>query len=171
MLSKILLNIGSNGPLILFIASVYLLRNSQNGLYYYIIGSILNTILNVVLKGIFQQPRPIYDKDLFKVALNYNKKHQFMIPSNIYGMPSGHAQSVFYSTIFIYLMFKNSNITIFYLLISLITLFQRIEELWHTVFQVIIGSLIGLIFGYFIFYMYQQKMMGSLKLKKDDFAF
>lgn len=171
MLLNILLNIGSNGPLILLFTSIYLLLNTQNGLYYYIVGYVLSMLFNIVLKGIFKQPRPIYDQDLFKVALNYNKKHHFIIPYNIYGMPSGHAQSVFYSTIFIYLMFKNSKITLFYLIISLITIFQRVEGLWHTIFQVIIGSLIGLVFGYFIFYMYQQKMMGSLKLKKDDFAF
>ena len=165
------MNIGSNGPLILLFTSIYLLLNSQNGLYYYIVGYVLSMLFNLILKGILKQPRPIYDQDLFKVALNYNKKHNFMIPYNLYGMPSGHAQSVFYSTIFIYLMFKNSKITLFYLIISLITLFQRVEGLWHTVFQVIIGSFVGLIFGYFIFYMYQQKMMGSLKFKKDDFAF
>lgn len=170
MLPNILLYIGTNGPVILFFSSIYLLINLQNGLYYYIIGYILSILLNIILKCIFKQPRPICDKDIFKVALNYNKKHNFIIPYDVYGMPSGHAQSVFYSSIFTYLMFKNPKITIFYLIISIITLFQRVEELWHTVFQVIVGSFIGIIFGYFIFYMYQQKMMGSLKFKKDDYA-
>lgn len=171
MLYNLLLKIGSYGAFILFFISLYLLINKQNGLYYYIVGYFLSIILNIVLKGIFKQPRPMYDKDIFNVALNYTKKHNFILPYDIYGMPSGYAQSVFYSTAFIYLMFKNIKITIFYLIISLITIFQRVEELWHTVFQVIIGSLIGIFFGYFIFYMYQQKMMGNLKLKKDDFAF
>lgn len=168
---NILSLIGNYGPLILFLLSSFLLRNTSNALFYYIIGFIFSIILNIILKLTFKQPRPRDNEDLFKLALNYSNKYNYILPFNIYGMPSGHAQSVMYSTIFIYLMFKNPKISIFYLLISLITIFQRVEDLHHTVFQVIIGFIIGLLVGYFIFYMYKSKMTGNLALKKDDNAF
>lgn len=171
ILTDALLTIGNFGPLILFTISLYLLRKTSNALYYYLIGFLFNFLLNVILKLTFKQPRPRDNEDLFKLILNYTTKNKCILPYDIYGMPSGHSQSVIFSTIFIYLMFKNTNLTLLFLLISIITIFQRVIELHHTVFQVIIGSLIGLIFGYFIFSMFKQKMAGNLSLKKDDNAF
>lgn len=170
-LNNILSTIGGHGPLILFFLSLFMLKNKPNGLYYYLIGWVLNFILNITLKGLIQQPRPIDNQDIFKIALNHYKKHNTIIPFDVFGMPSGHAQSVMYSTIFVHLMLKNSKLTLLYLIISIITISQRINELHHTIFQVLVGSLVGLVFGYFIFYLYRQKMMGNLSLKKDDFAF
>lgn len=167
---SVLSHIGNNGPFILFIFSIILLKNIPNALYYYVVGFILNFVLNIFLKATIQQPRPKYDDDLFKLTLNHLKKHNSIVPFDMYGMPSGHSQSVIYSTIFIYLVLKDTKITLFYLFISLITIGQRVGGLHHTIFQVIVGSLIGIGFGYFIFYMYEQKMVGKLTLKKDDFA-
>ena len=167
---NILSMIGNYGPIILLILSLYLLQKTSNAFYYYIIGFILNLLLNIILKLTFKQPRPKDDDDLFKLALNHMNRHNYILPFNIYGMPSGHAQSVFYSTIFIHLMLHNTKITILYLLISIITIFQRVEELHHTIFQVIIGSFVGIVVGFSIFYMYKQKMSGNLALKKDDYA-
>jgi hypothetical protein len=167
---NILSMIGNFGPYILFILSLYLLQKTSNALYYYIIGFVLNLLLNIILKLTFQQSRPKDNEDLFKLALNHANRHNYILPFNVYGMPSGHAQSVFYPTVFIHLMLQNSKITILYLLISIITIFQRVEELHHTIFQVIIGSFVGMIIGYFVFYMHKQKMAGNLALKKDDYA-
>jgi membrane-associated phospholipid phosphatase len=168
--SHILFIIGNNGPFILFVFSIIFLKTKPNALYYYVVGFIINFILNIFLKGTIQQPRPKYDDDLFKLTLNYLKKHESIVPFDIYGMPSGHAQSVIYSTLFVYLVLKNTKITLFFVLISLITLIQRVEGLYHTIFQVIVGSFVGILVAYLFFCMYEQKMAGNLSLKKDDFA-
>jgi membrane-associated phospholipid phosphatase len=170
ILTDILSSIGNFGPFILFIFSLYLLRKTPNALYYYLIGFLLNMILNIILKLTFKQPRPKDNEDLFKLTLNYASKYNSVLPFDIYGMPSGHAESVIFSTIFIHLMFNNLKLTLLYLFISMITIFQRVIELYHTIFQVIVGFFVGLIFGYFIFFMYKQKMTGNLALKKDDYA-
>jgi membrane-associated phospholipid phosphatase len=169
-ISSLLFHIGNNGPFILFVFTILFLKNTLNALYYYVIGFILNFILNIFLKATIQQPRPKYNEDLFKLSLQYLKKHESIVPYDMYGMPSGHAQSVIYSTLFVYLILKNKKIALFYVIISLITLIQRVKGLYHSIFQVLVGSLIGFLFAYFIFYMYQQKMTGNLSLKKDDFA-
>jgi membrane-associated phospholipid phosphatase len=171
-LFNLILIIGQYGPFILLFISFYLLKNLNNYLFYFTFGYFLNILLNIVLKGLFKQPRPMDDERLFNIAIKNGKRflmHNGM-PFDMFGMPSGHAQSVMYSTCFIFLVLKNMYITIFYLFISSITIFQRVFEKFHTIFQVIVGSIVGCLFAYLIYYLGNNKLMGNIKLKKDDFG-
>ena len=163
-------NMGKFGPVILFIISIFLLRKKPNFLAYYVFGLFLNGLLILVLKGIFKQPRPSEDLQLFNLAVKESKRFNFDngYPYDIFGMPSGHSSYVLFSTIFIYLVFKNPNILLIYLLLSINTLRQRVISNNHTIIQVIAGAFVGILFSYFIFYMAQEKIMGKLLLKKDD---
>jgi membrane-associated phospholipid phosphatase len=162
--------IGLFGPLILFLFSVFLLWNKSNYLTYYVYGSVLNGLLTLILKGIFKQPRPSEDPKLFNLAIKESKRFKFIdgYPYDIFGMPSGHSSSVIFSTMFIFCVFKNNRFLLLYLLISMITMIQRITSNNHTFTQIIAGAFVGAIFSYLIFYMARQKIMGSLLLKKDD---
>ena len=164
--------IGGNGPIILNFLSVYLLWGKHNLLFYYIIGIFCNAILNLFLKGIFQQPRPSEDPDKFKLALKNGKRFIFKngVPLDVFGMPSGHAQSALYSTVFIYLALQKTNILYFYLLFSLLILTQRVVYNHHTVFQVIAGAFIGALFGYFVFSLAEKKIKNRIREKSDDFG-
>jgi undecaprenyl-diphosphatase len=134
----------------------------------YIFGFLFNTLLNIILKLLIRQPRPSEDKYLFNILKNVNNVK--MIDFDKYGMPSGHAQYAFYSTVFIYLALKDIKITAIYLIIALITCFQRVYFKNHTIMQVIVGMMIGSILGY-LFYHYSMRLIkGSLKSKKDDNA-
>jgi membrane-associated phospholipid phosphatase len=150
-----------------------LLRNKQNLLFYYILFFILGEIFNTFIIGIIQERRPSIDKKTFELMMKnkerYINKNGF--PYDIFGMPSGHSQSVFYSTIFIYLTLNNIKITMFYIFISIMTCFQRIIFTHHTILQVIVGSLLGLFIGYFVLEMVKKKIEGKLSMKKDDFAY
>jgi membrane-associated phospholipid phosphatase len=165
-------NIGSNGPIILFILSIIFLFKKQNLLFYYIIFFIIGDILNIFVKGIIQEPRPSIDNKTFELMMK-NKDRFIMrkgLPYDIFGMPSGHSQSVFYSTIFIYLALNDVKITLLYLLISIITIIQRVVYRHHTVLQVIFGSLFGLLVGYISFNMAKKNIQGKLTNKKDDYG-
>ena len=130
-----MLILGEYGPLILVFITFLL------GLdYVYIIGLFLSSLLNMILKKIIRQPRPQHKSSYF--AGFGNEK---------YGMPSGHAQMSFYTTIYVYLKLRNINIFCFYLLYSLFICYQRVVEKYHTRFQVIVGALVGSLFGYFIY--------------------
>ena len=176
MLNKIyyMLNIiGNYGPLILIFISLYLLRKYKNLLFYYVIGIFTNVLLNLFLKGIILQPRPSEDPKLFNLAIKNGKRFIFkngIIPHDICGMPSGHTQSAIFSTVFIYLSLKNTKIALSYLIISLITMYQRIEYKFHTPLQVIIGGIVGSLFAYVIFYLAKQNIKGIIKIKSDDNA-
>lgn len=163
-------NFGKTGPLVLIVYSTYLLWNKNNLLYYYICGIFLNTILNIVLKGIIKEPRPSEDPKLFNIALKHSLRFKFIngYPHDIFGMPSGHAQSTFFSTIYIYLALKDIKISIIYLIISLLTMYQRVLFNNHTVLQVFAGAIVGILFGGFIYMMARQNIMGKLRAKKDD---
>ena len=163
-LIKIIDIIGFLGPLILGVMSLILLYKKSTLFATYIIGFIINSILNIVLKGIIRQPRPSEDNHILNLKIMTGKR----IGYDTFGMPSGHAQSVFYSTFFILFALKNYNVTLIYLIISLLTLYQRIKYMNHTIFQTIIGYIIGAIFGFFM-YSYSTKLLkGNMSMRKDD---
>ena len=170
---SVIYNIGEYGPIILFVISLYLLSNKKNLFFYYTFGFFMNSILNLILKGIIQEPRPFEDIDKFNIAIKNAKIFIFKddgIPFNIFGMPSGHTQSCLFSTIFIFFSLKRIDIFILYLFISLISFYQRLYFNYHTFTQSFFGCVIGGFIGYYFFYLSQQKMKGLIREKIDDYG-
>ena len=173
ILSTIFDELGKGGPIILIIYSFYLLWNKPTFFFYYTVGIFINAILNLIIKGIIQEPRPSEDLKTFELALKNGRRFVFkdgIIPHDIFGMPSGHSQSSLFSSVFIFLSLKKANIFAFYLLISLIVMTQRVAFNYHTIRQVIVGAIVGILFGYFMFYMAQNKLMGIVREKLDDYG-
>lgn len=161
---------GSYGPLLLLFLSMFILWDTHNLFFYYTLGIFVNTILNIILKVIIQQPRPTEDVKKFNLALTHGKRFFFKdgIPFNIFGMPSGHAQSSIFSTVFIYLSLRQENLLYFYALFSLLIISQRVVFNYHTILQVIVGAIVGAGFAYFVYYLAREKIKGNITEKKDD---
>jgi membrane-associated phospholipid phosphatase len=172
MLLEFFNKIGGYGPIILIFFSWILLWNNSKLFFYYTIGIFFDNIFNLFLKGIFKQPRPSEDLRKFNLALTQGKRFVFKegIPHDMFGMPSGHTQSAIFSTIFIFLALKKMNLFYIYLFISLLTISQRIYFKHHTFFQVIVGGLVGIVTGYFMYYLASQKIIGKITEKLDDNA-
>jgi len=172
ILSTIFDRFGQYGPLVLRTYSCYLLWDKSNLFFYYIVGIFINAILNLIIKGIIQEPRPSEDLKTFELSLKNGSRFLFKdgIPHDIFGMPSGHTQSSLFSTIFIFLSLKKLNILRVYLIISFIIMSQRVAFNHHTIPQVIVGAIVGGLFGYFMFYMAQNKLMGVIREKIDDYG-
>jgi membrane-associated phospholipid phosphatase len=164
--------IGENGPMILLFITIFFLRNKYNLLFYYILFCVISLLLNLFLKGLFQQPRPSINPKTFQLMMKNKERYIYKhgIPYDIFGMPSGHAQSVWLSSIFIYLSLHDIKITLLYLLITFVTLTQRVIDNHHTVLQVIIGSIIGVALAYVAYRMAQTNMEGKKSAKKDDYG-
>jgi membrane-associated phospholipid phosphatase len=160
---------GKYGPLILFLPTVFFLSNKKSAFIYYVVGFFLNSISNVCLKLLIQQPRPSDDKAKFDLALERGKQFLY-IPYDVFGMPSGHAQSVAFTTVFVFMTIQNNLFRLFCVIISLITLWQRVEYNHHTVLQVVVGSMVGGLIAYMMFYMNKKNIGGLLKEKRDDNA-
>jgi membrane-associated phospholipid phosphatase len=172
MLSELFNEFGSFGPIILIFLSMYLLWNKQNLFFYYTVGVFIDNILNLVLKGLFLQPRPSIDKKDFDLALKHGKRFLFKdgMPYDMFGMPSGHSQSSLFSTVFIYLSLRKNNIGYTYLAISLLTMLQRVIYNHHTILQVCVGATIGSITGYVFYSIANEKVKGQIREKPDDFG-
>ena len=172
MLSELFNEFGSFGPLILIFLSIYLLWNKQNLFFYYTVGVFIDSILNLILKGLFLQPRPSIDKTEFDLALKHGKRFIFKngMPYDMFGMPSGHSQSSFFSTVFIYLSLRKNNIGYTYIAISLLTMLQRVIYNHHTVLQVCVGATIGSVVGYLFYCLANKKVKGKIREKPDDFG-
>jgi membrane-associated phospholipid phosphatase len=159
--------LGYFGPIILGILSLFLLYSTKTYLVFYVVGFILNIVVNNILKQLIKQPRPKGDLDIFDPSKKHNYSHN---PVQIYGMPSGHSQMVLFSTTYIYLVFKNIPITLFYVLLTLNTVVQRIRYRNHTVMQVIVGSFVGALVAYVAYKYATNNLVGKLHLKPDDNA-
>lgn len=148
---------GFYGPYILFPVSLYFLLSKQLYLTVFIVGYILNALLNIILKYIIQEPRP--NKDIHK--FNALKQQNKPIPFNWYGMPSGHSQMALYSTVYVYNVTKNIYVLAFFSLMSIITIIQRIYYNKHTIMQCLVGSIIGSLVGYF-FYIWTKDYLSKI---------
>ena len=162
--------VGGNGPLILTFSNIILMYKKPNFQFYYVCFCIINVILNAVLKQLLKQPRPSIDEKTFLAVLKKNERfvRRDGYPYDIFGMPSGHTQSVVYSTLFNYLVFHNMQMTVAFLILSLITMVQRVVYNHHTVLQVIIGGCIGTVVALTAYYFAKKKVAGIFSLKKDD---
>ena len=164
--------LGGYGPIILFFLSIILLYSRKEGkklLWIYGIVSILNVVLNIVLKLMIQLPRPMSEEDrkIFELAKDKGK----IFPFNTYGMPSGHMQYCMFSLVFISYTLQSPWISLFYLIISIITMYHRVEYKYHTILQVIVGSIIGILVGY-VTYLYSKRYItGEINKKEDDNAY
>ena len=138
--------IGHYGPPILFLVTFYYLFDIHLYVFVFLFGSIINCWINMLLKEIFREPRPPNPL----VFIDSND----LIGNNYYGLPSGHAQSVFFSLTFFYkVLHPVSNSTtmfIFYIMscITVITLYQRWKYKRHTIKQLIVGATIGCFFAW-----------------------
>lgn len=170
----ILDEIGQNGPLILMIMSIFLLWSRQNQLIYCIIGTFANLLLNICLKGFFQQPRPSdnINTKLFQLAIKNGKSFIFKngIPHSIFGMPSGHAQACLFYTAYVFMCLRQYNILYVYLLISALSAYHRVKYRHHTIFQVFVGSIVGIFIGYAAYLFTTNNIKGRIKPKPDDYA-
>ena len=138
--------IGHYGPPIVFVLTLYSLFERHIYVFVFLFGSLTNCWVNMLLKQVFREPRP--PNPLPFVDSND------LIGNNYYGLPSGHAQSVFFSLTFLYQVMKpgSNSDTIFTLYImsciTVLTLYQRWKYRRHTIKQLIVGAIVGALFAW-----------------------
>jgi len=169
IIKPILKYTGEFGPMILFFPTVLLLWNKKNALIYYVWGSFLNGVLNILLKLLIQHPRPSDDADKFELVME-RRKHFLLIPYDVYGMPSGHAQTIAFTSVFVFFTIRNSIFKWGCVFVGLLTIWQRVAYNHHTVLQVVVGAIVGGLFAYLMLHMSKINIAGLLKERCDDYA-
>ena len=143
-MTKILDTIGYIGPLIILLINIYSFFYRKPYLFAYLISIFVNSLINSTLKSIYQIPR--------QSNQIYFSKYENFEGVNAYGMPSGHAQSVSFSTMYLYLAQVNSYFVIISLFICCLTFIQRYKYRRHTAIELLVGSFIGICFAYIVFH-------------------
>jgi membrane-associated phospholipid phosphatase len=143
MLVYTLDGIGFFGPIIVFLLNIYLLRLRYPYLLAYLVFFFMNKYVNKILKLVIKQARP--DGGISFINESYTGADK-------YGMPSGHAQSIMFSTFFLYFVTGSNLFLIIELFIGTLTLYQRWKYRRHTVEQLCVGSIFGIFISYFSFY-------------------
>lgn len=153
------------GPLIIIFISSFKLFNKRTYFNFYILGLLFNTIINSFLKYLIQDPRPSnqFSKEV--------KNSDLILPSDKYGMPSGHAQNLGYSLGFMFIFIKNTYFFWIFIIISIITMFQRYISQKHSILQLFIGFIFGLIIGITFYKFGNHFLKGKITKKLDDYAF
>jgi membrane-associated phospholipid phosphatase len=166
---NILYEFGAYGP-ILILLSWYLLWDNKNLFFYYTVGIFANAVLNIIFKGIIQEPRPMFDDKKVRLLKTHGKEYFYQsgIPFDIFGMPSGHAQTSLFSTIFIYLSLKQTNLLYIYIPLTLLTCYQRVKFDYHSISQIIVGGIVGTAFGYLVYKLAREKIKNIIREKPDD---
>lgn len=169
---NILYELGGYGPILLILLSWYLLWDHKNLFFYFNVGLFANSVLNLILKGIIQEPRPMFDSKKVKLMATHASDYFFQngIPFDIYGMPSGHAQASIFITVFIYLSLKHTNLLYLCILFSLLICYQRVKFNFHSISQVIVGGIIGASFAYLVYQLAREKIKGKIREREDDYG-
>ncbi len=163
ILGKFLYRLGRFGPFITFILTLFILNHKSVTIYIYLAGIIIDTFINPLIKLIIRQRRPDKTKSnsYISATLDTSKNPNHTIypdsflekttDAHRYGMPSGHAQTSAFNTMFIWLTTKSMHVTLFYIVMTFITCAQRVIARRHYIDQVITGLVIGIIIAYFSF--------------------
>jgi hypothetical protein len=162
--------LGFYGPLLLIGLTLVILQTRQYYYYYYITGFVINMLVNSGLKLIIKEPRPVLDRELFNIMKHSSRGAN----PDEYGMPSGHAQSVAFSSSFVFFLIQGvphlSWWLVVFSILSLITMAQRVIKKDHSLTQVIVGAIVGSIVGFLAFAWSRGRIMGPLEPKSDDGA-
>lgn len=129
--------LGKGGYFWLAIYALYALYGKTVRMWVFVAGFVLNDVLNRVLKMVIREERP--------QPWTSDKSHYLY-----YGMPSGHAQHMFFIATFLYLQGDVSYMPYVWIL-CFIVVFERIYSKQHTWKQVLVGACIGTTFAYMLY--------------------
>jgi membrane-associated phospholipid phosphatase len=140
MMLQYIQNIGMYGHLIMFMIVSFHFFQMKSALWGYWLGSFANEMLNQILKKIVKEPRPVLITD-------DENAHDY------YGMPSGHVQHAMFSIIFVGLMKPNVLFMMGLCVLMSMSIYERLVNDKHTVWQIIVGGLVGLIMSGIVYTM------------------
>ena len=157
---------GSYGPYFLLVASTVLFFSKPEFLGFMIVGQAFNSLLNMVLKNIIQDPRPTNDyKELEICVINGHR-----LPFDKYGMPSGHAQTIMYLLVYTTLVLNNTLIFAVYMALVVNTIWQRYTGENHTFKQLLVGAIIGACVGASTYFVATKHIRGKISTKQEENA-
>lgn len=135
--------IGYLGPLInlfILLTGLFIYKAIPNAKYLTYLGSVpVTVVVNEILKKLINQHRP-------KKSININKFEE-KLDKGSHGMPSGHAQSNGLFLTLGYLSKLPNFIILLMFAITTNTIWQRYTFKKHTLAQLLVGTIVGILVG------------------------
>jgi hypothetical protein len=125
----------------------------------YLLGILFNSLFIFLLKHVVLSPKPFIDSYLFHIEYTQNKQ----VMTNQLGMPSLKTSLFFYSLFFFYFVFSFSYLLLFIGIFYLIICCYYWKEKQNSFLQLFVGSIIGISFSFFFFYLGNTYLIGELK--------
>lgn len=136
--------IGFYGPWIVCSITAIQIGNQIPYLISFLFHYVINDRINSILKLWIQEKRPTGSISI------QGEKYE---GAHAYGMPSGHAQVLFYGLTFYYLVKRSVPWTAGMVFIAGLTLYQRWKYKNHTIRQLVAGSVVGMIVAFIGFFL------------------
>jgi len=156
---KYLSTLGYQGPnTLLALILIMLYWQGETNPYAYgavLLCKLVNHLINITIKNSLKAPRPDSHKDPNFSNLKPTFKN-FLTIHKQFGMPSGHAQDTVWELTFLALYFQKPWLTLVSLSQVLITLWQRYETRRHSLYQLAVGSTLGVLVGVAFYNIYNQ---------------
>jgi len=136
--------VGYYGPLIVLGLVIIDLFSQPKYNWVYVLFVAVNEYLNRGLKLMIHKPRP-------EGRIHFSEYESYTGASK-YGMPSGHAQSIGFSLMYLWLVRSLDPTWILCSFIGALTLYQRWKYRNHTIIQLLAGLLCGSAFAWFVWW-------------------
>lgn len=137
--------IGYQGPIIMILANLWILRNRLFRAFLFIIYILLNYFITIQLKMAIKEPRP----HGYNSEINQEWMHPLdYVGFEQYGMPSGHSLLVSFSLFYLWWNTRNPWYMIGGSFIAALTMYQRFKYKKHSISQLIVGFVLGIVFSY-----------------------
>ena len=144
--------LGFYGPWICMICVIVALWKRPAFVVLYVVFFWLNQLLNPLLKLTFREERPSNPIPF--------SNHERYKGAHFYGMPSGHAESVGFSFVFLLLLEGYRSWWLYVVgMIMMVTCIQRWKYRRHTVEQIIAGLFFGGMFAWIVLYLFDDYMI------------
>jgi len=149
-------SIGFYGPWIIAICVIVALWKRPVFVVLYVVFFWLNSLLNSLLKLLFREERPS-NPILFSKLERYAGAH-------FYGMPSGHAESVGFSFLFLLILEGWRSLWLYPIgMIMIVTCIQRWKYRRHTLEQIMAGLFFGGAFAWIVLYVFDYRILHGRK--------
>ena len=144
--------VGFYGPWIQGLITITQLITQKYYLIGYIVFAYINVFTNKWVKIHYKEPRPS-EKEEAGLPIKVSDPNIFGMPNaDIYGFPSGHAQQILYSVFYLFFVKRSKLLLLIGLFLSGLTVYQRWKYKRHSIKQLSLGSIIGVVIGYIGYY-------------------
>ena len=167
-----LLHHASNVTVVALVAiSAWCVLDKPTSLFYFLVGGMTSMVVNLIVKNIVRQKRPVMEIKQAKMRQYFRDMHMYYrngVNVDYFGMPSGHTQTAFFALTFDYLVLHHVNLAVASAIAAVFIAWQRYVSMHHSIPQILVGAALGVAMGFLFSHMAKSSLQGNMARKKCD---